>query len=51
MNAKLTHDLEESLGVHALRRAEVGSGLLQRLHRGTDSVYGSDARDQREDYY
>jgi hypothetical protein len=43
------HDTEERLRVHALRRREVGAGLLQRAHRGSDAVVGGDARHKRED--
>jgi hypothetical protein len=43
------HDTEERLRVHALRGREVGAGLLQRAHRGSDPVVGGDARHERED--
>ena len=44
-----TDDLEERLGVHALRAREVGAGVLERRHRRTDAVNRGDAADERED--
>ena len=45
-----THDLEERLGVHALRAREVGAGLLERRHRCADAVHGRDAAHKGEDW-
>ena len=44
-----THDLEERLGVHALRAREVGAGVFERRHRRTDAVNRGDAADEGED--
>ena len=45
----LTHDLEELLRVHALRRCEVSAGLLERPHGSADAVDSGNAGDEGED--
>ena len=43
-----THNLEERLGVHTPGRIKVRASLLEGMHGSPNPVYGSNARNKRE---